>query len=132
MIKPMTKLAKLLGYTVTYHNFRKGKQYSYSTKESNIGIHTDFKNMPIEAIWSIANGIAHLVLPTECDNNTFSDFSYELNGRMFNSLFGYSKPKTILTKAISGSLIHKCRPEETSNILSNIKIGKNGLIVVAE
>ena len=127
MIKPMIKLAKKLGYTVTYRDYN-GDDGFFCREESRIIIREDYKTRPYWVSWYIAWGLAHLELPSEYDKTIKTDYAYELLERMFYRLLGGKRPKVVLTGRISWTLLSKCNPDKSLNDLSNITIGKKGLI----
>ena len=128
MIKPMVKLAKKLGYTVTYHDYDDDGDSSCYRAESRISIREDYKNRPYRVAWYIAWCIARLELPEEYTRSIIDDYAYELSERLFYRLLGGKRPKVVLTGRISWALISKCSPDKSLNGLSNITIGKKGLM----
>lgn len=127
MIKPMVKLAKRMGYTVTYCIYD-GDDSFFCREESRIIIREDHKNRPYWVSWHIAWGIAHLELPPEYAKSIKTDYAYELLERLLYRLLGGKRPKVVLTGRISWNLLSKCNPDKTLSEPSNITIGKKGLM----
>ena len=131
MIKAVTKLAKGLGYTVTYRDYD-GDDSFFCREESRIIIREDYKDRPYWVSWHIAWCIAHLELPSEYAESIIDDYTYELSERLFYRLLGGKRPKVILTGRISWALISKCNPDKSLNGISGITIGENGLMGVTK
>ena len=123
MIKSVTELAKRLGYKIIYRCIEKdwvekGEGTFYCQRVLGININEKYKNSPSKASFFITQCICLMKLSPECSISTAPECAHELLARLSYLQFGGKRPKTVLTKKISWTLLKKCNKENAINRLS--------------
>ena len=133
MSKDMAKLAKMMGYSVSYHsNDDEGCTYGkhYNRENLSINLFKYIKNSPFKGSWYIATALAYLELSEGARRDDIDNYAYELLGRMFNPRLGYGRPRATVTRRVKTSFFGKCAHSKQGKItddLTNLIICKDGL-----